>query len=305
MTTVSVKPCRCSSRSTCSMIGLLTIGSSGLGMLAVIGRRRVPSPPAITTAFMTASPHRRLRAIRGCAREALTSWRTCTTYRTPAHQYSAVPQIAKAQPKAWAIWLTSAVALAEEQQREGGEQVEGGRLAEEVHRQRAVAVAAQDRQEQGEQDVAADQRQGQPQRHDVADGQPDQRGQDVEPVGGRVEQLAEPGHLVPLAGDLAVQPVGEAADHQQGHGGRVVLVEHQPEEERDAEQAQQAQGVGHGQDAVGHQPRLRHRHAFPLDVSCRWKPIWRLAGGVPRDCCRTRPRRARRGSSALHGAQPV
>ena len=35
------------------MIGLLATGSSGLGMLAVIGRRRVPSPPAMTTAFMT------------------------------------------------------------------------------------------------------------------------------------------------------------------------------------------------------------------------------------------------------------
>ena len=54
MTTVSEKPCRGSSRSTCSMIGLLTIGSSGLGMLAVIGRSRVPSPPAITTAFTPA-----------------------------------------------------------------------------------------------------------------------------------------------------------------------------------------------------------------------------------------------------------
>src|SRR5215470_16011399 len=33
------------------MIGLFTTGSSGLGWLAVIGRSRVPSPPAITTAF--------------------------------------------------------------------------------------------------------------------------------------------------------------------------------------------------------------------------------------------------------------
>ena len=33
-------------------------------------------------------------------------------------------------------------------------------------------------------------------------------GHDVEPVGGRVEQLAEPALLVERAGDLAVQPVG-------------------------------------------------------------------------------------------------
>ena len=37
------------------MIGRFTTGSIGLGWLAVIGRRRVPSPPAITTAF-TGSP---------------------------------------------------------------------------------------------------------------------------------------------------------------------------------------------------------------------------------------------------------
>ena len=35
------------------MIGRFTTGRRGLGMLEVIGRRRVPSPPAITTAFMS------------------------------------------------------------------------------------------------------------------------------------------------------------------------------------------------------------------------------------------------------------
>lgn len=35
------------------MIGRLATGSSGFGMLEVIGRSRVPSPPAITTAFIT------------------------------------------------------------------------------------------------------------------------------------------------------------------------------------------------------------------------------------------------------------
>src|SRR5215469_17048693 len=37
------------------MIGLLAMGSSGFGWLAVIGRSLVPSPPAITSAF-TACP---------------------------------------------------------------------------------------------------------------------------------------------------------------------------------------------------------------------------------------------------------
>ena len=36
----------------CSIIGRLTSGSIGLGALEVSGRRRVPSPPAMITAFM-------------------------------------------------------------------------------------------------------------------------------------------------------------------------------------------------------------------------------------------------------------
>ena len=35
------------------MIGRFATGSNGLGWLAVIGRSRVPSPPAMTTAFKT------------------------------------------------------------------------------------------------------------------------------------------------------------------------------------------------------------------------------------------------------------
>jgi hypothetical protein len=35
----------------CSMMGRLHTGSMGLGWLAVSGRRRVPSPPAMITAF--------------------------------------------------------------------------------------------------------------------------------------------------------------------------------------------------------------------------------------------------------------
>jgi len=37
----------------------------------------------------------------------------------------------------------------------------------------------------------------------------------------RPEQLADARHLVPAAGDLAVQPVGEATDHQHDHRRRV------------------------------------------------------------------------------------
>ena len=43
----------------CSIIGRLATGSIGLGAFEVSGRRRVPSPPAMITAFM----HRRRPAL--------------------------------------------------------------------------------------------------------------------------------------------------------------------------------------------------------------------------------------------------
>ena len=52
VTTISSKPCCFSSSTMCSIIGRLTSGSIGLGALEVSGRRRVPSPPAMITAFM-------------------------------------------------------------------------------------------------------------------------------------------------------------------------------------------------------------------------------------------------------------
>ena len=39
----------------CSMHGRPTIGTIGFGWFEVSGRRRVPSPPAITTAFIAPS----------------------------------------------------------------------------------------------------------------------------------------------------------------------------------------------------------------------------------------------------------
>ena len=60
MTTMSVMPCRRSSETMCSIIGRPTSGSIGLGRFDVCGRSRVPSPPAMITAFtrhrLTRSP---------------------------------------------------------------------------------------------------------------------------------------------------------------------------------------------------------------------------------------------------------
>ena len=56
VTTMSSKPCFFSSSTMCSIIGRLAIGIIGLGWLEVSGRRRVPSPPAMITAFMRQPP---------------------------------------------------------------------------------------------------------------------------------------------------------------------------------------------------------------------------------------------------------
>src|SRR5215831_3133219 len=52
----SVKPRRFRSRTMCSMMGTLPTGTRGFGKCAVRGLRRVPNPPAMTTAFISRSP---------------------------------------------------------------------------------------------------------------------------------------------------------------------------------------------------------------------------------------------------------
>ena len=51
VTTISSKPWVFNNVTMCSIIGRLTMGIMGLGMFEVSGRRRVPSPPAMITAF--------------------------------------------------------------------------------------------------------------------------------------------------------------------------------------------------------------------------------------------------------------
>src|SRR5215218_6474290 len=55
-------PCRRSSSTMCSIIGRFTSGIIGLGWFEVRGRRRVPSPPAMITAFTSGNLPRRERS---------------------------------------------------------------------------------------------------------------------------------------------------------------------------------------------------------------------------------------------------
>jgi hypothetical protein len=154
-----------------------------------------------------------------------------------------------------------AVAVAEQEQRERVEQAEGRGLAEEVHRQRVETAAVQRRQREGQQQVPQRQRDRQPPRDDVAQRQTDHGGEDVQPVGHRVEHLAEAGGLVHPARDLAVGPVGEAGDRQHQQRPAVLLrPEHQPQEQRHSQQPEEAERVRDREHPVGH---FQVRHAPP------------------------------------------
>ena len=54
-------PCERTSETMCSMQGLPATITIGLGWFEVSGRSRVPSPPAITTAFMLVLSPRGIR----------------------------------------------------------------------------------------------------------------------------------------------------------------------------------------------------------------------------------------------------
>ena len=73
----------------CSMHGLPTIGTIGFGWFEVSGRSRVPSPPAMTTAFIAA-----------------TACRAFSTYCAPAATASASP-IQKSQSGQSVAWPTT------------------------------------------------------------------------------------------------------------------------------------------------------------------------------------------------------
>ena len=132
-----------------------------------------------------------------------TSRRTCTTYSDPGRPgRGRCPTPRTPSPSGGRRRRAGRRGRQRGQQhREGVQQVEGGGLAEEVHRQRAVAVRGAGPAASG---PAATSRpmssSGPPQRQPVAGDQREQRGEDVEPVGERVEQLPEPAEAARSAG---------------------------------------------------------------------------------------------------------
>ena len=99
--------------------------------------------------------------------------------------------------------------------------------------------------------LAGDGGDAEPQRHRAVDHDRDHRRADEHAVGRRVEHLAERRDLVVAAGHEAVDPVGGAEHGQEdGRGRLAVPAEEQPHEQRDAQEPDQRDDVGCGQDPV-------------------------------------------------------
>ena len=93
--------------------------------------------------------------------------------------------------------------------------------------------------------------------HDLLPGEADERREDEQAVGGRVEQLPEAAHLVEPAGDEAVDEVGDARDHEGEQRRAVVADDEEHEEDRDEQQPDEAEHVRDRQDPATHR---RHGH---------------------------------------------
>ena len=146
----------------------------------------------------------------------------------------------------------SVLAGAPQDQRERVQQAEGARLAQEVNRQRGVSTGLQRRDQQGDHHLATQQDDHQPPGDDLPQRQADEHREDVEPVGDRVEHLAQSRRLVPAPGEEAVQPVGEAGGREHQHRQPVRMrTQDQIQHQSDAGDAEQAQHIGQRPDPVG------------------------------------------------------
>src|SRR5215469_15800945 len=188
VTTVSVSPWRRSSRRTCSMMGRFATGSIGLGWFAVIGRSLVPSPPAMTTAF-TALPRasRPLSLLTLGHRPTLRWWCSEQSPGLDHVQQGRAPVQGTSPDNEGPTCYLRSLGVdgnmrPQEEQRKRVQQAKRGRLADEADAERTPAVAAQDEQYHGHQQLPRGQHCYQPPRDDGPHRQRDHSGHYVEPI---------------------------------------------------------------------------------------------------------------------------
>src|SRR5262245_11584348 len=130
-----------------------------------------------------------------------------------------------------------------------------------MHRRWTVTVPPEDEQGCREHQVAGEQGEHEPPRHDVAEGQADEHRDDVEPVDGWIQQPSDRALLPVSACDHTVEVVRGAADAEKDHCPAIGLrAENQIKEERDTEEPEDTERVGDG-------PDLGRRHAATLPTA--------------------------------------
>src|SRR5580704_3079585 len=141
VTTMSVIPWRRNSDTMCSIIGRPTSGNIGLGRFEVWGRSRVPSPPAMMTAFMRGSssgPPSYRTALHAGLRLTAPPRRPAVAQRLPGGA-DVTPRVVPRQrethdagdpPDHLDRFLPRRVAVPQEEGRVGEHQAEGARLAD-------------------------------------------------------------------------------------------------------------------------------------------------------------------------------
>ncbi len=255
VTTMSVKPCWRSSRMTCSIIGRLAMGSIGLGWLEVSGRSRVPSPPAMITAF-TRPPLVSSTLLRP-ARPSDSARRAGPTYDAAAIQASAArryrPPRRRSAPDPASPRCRGSTGRR-------GRRTSGRtcRPCPPTARRCARAPSAASSSTIPATSTSRP-RVARPNHSGTAPwtmieitAVPTQQ-----PVGHRVEDLAQRRDLVPAAGHEAVDPVGGAEDGQEhGRARLLVVAEEQPDEDAAGTASRtRVISVGHGEHPV--EARLR------------------------------------------------
>ena len=101
--------------------------------------------------------------------------------------------------------------------------------------------------------------------HGSVDEDPADPDEEQEPVGHWIEDLADVGHLVEAASDVAVEEVGDPEHGEETGGlGPVLLGEQQPEEHRQHRQPHDGDDVRDREDPVGPHLAGGVRHGFTL-----------------------------------------
>ena len=182
VTTMSVMPWRRSSDTMCSIIGRPTRGSIGLGRFDVCGRKRVPSPPAMITAFIRCSS-------RGAALAQGRPRRGDVAPGRPPGQHEADQSRHPADDADRLLPAGGAVA-----EQKGGvreHQSECARLADPQHIDARRTQGRQQDHHGRHQDLAGDRGDPEPEWHRAVDHDGDHRRPHEQPVRRRVEDLAE------------------------------------------------------------------------------------------------------------------